>query len=395
MLSLTPMQCAADVCCLRPGMVHKSLTRLFPVDTSMVVIIDDRSDVWDWSPNLVKVIPYEFYVGIGDINGAFLPKQKPALPASVPVPSAASSTSAASAPSSPSSASSVSEAQTPASSMNEDTAAATLVQADQLDQQIHDRPLLKMQEERSAQLVKERKEHPTPSVTPSPAPSLASAPNTPKKAGDKPNDKPENAGHNGMSVDVPPIQAAIPDVQPPAKSAAPPVSPRPATVPLPAQPTNGIGASRFVSKVQQSDGVSSSSDEDSDDESGSSENGKEAKEDGAVAAKSQAVSESAAVSPEPASISEVKTPASAISEEKVDSVDTPKTETTTNEEDANEAEPEEQAEVQEALPVEEEEAVLRDDDRELDRVLRILTQVHTAFYRDKTGQRPEVPVRTQ
>lgn len=35
----------------------KSLERLFPVDQSMVVIIDDRSDVWGWSPNLVKVIP--------------------------------------------------------------------------------------------------------------------------------------------------------------------------------------------------------------------------------------------------------------------------------------------------------------------------------------------------
>ena len=23
----------------------------------MVVIIDDRADVWEWSPNLVKVIP--------------------------------------------------------------------------------------------------------------------------------------------------------------------------------------------------------------------------------------------------------------------------------------------------------------------------------------------------
>ena len=38
-------------------MTQKSLHRLFPVDTSMVVIIDDRADVWEWSPNLVKVIP--------------------------------------------------------------------------------------------------------------------------------------------------------------------------------------------------------------------------------------------------------------------------------------------------------------------------------------------------
>lgn len=69
----------------------------------MVVIIDDRADVWDGSPNLVKVIPCasgvrnyvwhcarepltrsspatappdDFFVGIGDINAAFLPKKK-------------------------------------------------------------------------------------------------------------------------------------------------------------------------------------------------------------------------------------------------------------------------------------------------------------------------------
>ncbi|KAH9812324.1 hypothetical protein DFH28DRAFT_899239 [Melampsora americana] len=55
------------------SMTQKSLTRLFPVDTSMVVIIDDRGDVWEYSPNLVSVVPYNFFIGIGDINGAFLP----------------------------------------------------------------------------------------------------------------------------------------------------------------------------------------------------------------------------------------------------------------------------------------------------------------------------------
>ncbi|THH12706.1 hypothetical protein EW146_g7438, partial [Bondarzewia mesenterica] len=56
------------------SMTQKNLKRLFPVDTSMVVIIDDRADVWEWSPNLIKVIPYDFFVGIGDINSAFLPR---------------------------------------------------------------------------------------------------------------------------------------------------------------------------------------------------------------------------------------------------------------------------------------------------------------------------------
>lgn len=41
------------------GLTAKSIARLFPVDTSMVVIIDDRADVWEGSRNLVKVIPCE------------------------------------------------------------------------------------------------------------------------------------------------------------------------------------------------------------------------------------------------------------------------------------------------------------------------------------------------
>ncbi|EIN13841.1 hypothetical protein PUNSTDRAFT_95201 [Punctularia strigosozonata HHB-11173 SS5] len=65
------------------SLTQKSLQRLFPCDTSMVVIIDDRADVWEWSPNLIKVIPYDFFVGIGDINSAFLPKLDPV--AAVPV----------------------------------------------------------------------------------------------------------------------------------------------------------------------------------------------------------------------------------------------------------------------------------------------------------------------
>lgn len=60
------------------SLTAKNLQRLFPVDTKMVVIIDDRGDVWKWSPNLIKVSPYDFFVGIGDINSSFLPK-KPEL----------------------------------------------------------------------------------------------------------------------------------------------------------------------------------------------------------------------------------------------------------------------------------------------------------------------------
>ncbi|CBQ67995.1 related to FCP1-TFIIF interacting component of CTD phosphatase [Sporisorium reilianum SRZ2] len=68
------------------SLVRKSLSRLFPVDHSMVVIIDDREDVWSRSPNLLPVLPYEFFVGIGDINATFLPTPPPppgALPAAI------------------------------------------------------------------------------------------------------------------------------------------------------------------------------------------------------------------------------------------------------------------------------------------------------------------------
>lgn len=53
------------------SLTHKNLKRLFPVDQSMVVIIDDRGDVWQWENNLIKVVPYDFFVGIGDINSSF------------------------------------------------------------------------------------------------------------------------------------------------------------------------------------------------------------------------------------------------------------------------------------------------------------------------------------
>jgi RNA polymerase II subunit A C-terminal domain phosphatase len=61
----------------------------------MVVIIDDRGDVWEYSPNLVRVVAcefrfslssslltvlfiVEFFVGTGDINSSFLPKRQSA-----------------------------------------------------------------------------------------------------------------------------------------------------------------------------------------------------------------------------------------------------------------------------------------------------------------------------
>ncbi|GAA5896864.1 hypothetical protein JCM6882_005053 [Rhodosporidiobolus microsporus] len=93
------------------SMTRKSLQRLFPCDTNMVVIIDDRADVWDGSPNLVKTIPYEFFVGIGDINAAFLPKKKDLVPPPVnaPAPSPAADSPSPSSPTGASSSLSESE----------------------------------------------------------------------------------------------------------------------------------------------------------------------------------------------------------------------------------------------------------------------------------------------
>ncbi|KAL2751854.1 hypothetical protein ACRALDRAFT_2114708 [Sodiomyces alcalophilus JCM 7366] len=66
------------------SIIAKSLQRLFPVSTNMVVIIDDRADVWPRNrPNLIKVVPYDFFKGIGDINSSFLPKRSDLLPAPI------------------------------------------------------------------------------------------------------------------------------------------------------------------------------------------------------------------------------------------------------------------------------------------------------------------------
>lgn len=54
----------------------KSLQRLFPTNTDMVVIIDDRADIWHWSDNLIRVPVFNFFPGAGDINASFLPKQQ-------------------------------------------------------------------------------------------------------------------------------------------------------------------------------------------------------------------------------------------------------------------------------------------------------------------------------
>ncbi|KAF1361901.1 hypothetical protein EJ07DRAFT_164372 [Lizonia empirigonia] len=64
----------------------KSLQRLFYQNTAMVVIIDDRADVWQYSPHLVRVPVFNFFPGAGDINASFLPKQQELVTQARPVP---------------------------------------------------------------------------------------------------------------------------------------------------------------------------------------------------------------------------------------------------------------------------------------------------------------------
>lgn len=47
---------------------RKKLDRIFPTDDRMVLVIDDRCDVWPDCKNLIQVPAYTFFVGTGDIN---------------------------------------------------------------------------------------------------------------------------------------------------------------------------------------------------------------------------------------------------------------------------------------------------------------------------------------
>ncbi|CAI6334962.1 unnamed protein product [Periconia digitata] len=54
----------------------KTLHRLFPNNSDLAVIIDDRADIWGYCENLVRVPVFNFFPGAGDINASFLPKQQ-------------------------------------------------------------------------------------------------------------------------------------------------------------------------------------------------------------------------------------------------------------------------------------------------------------------------------
>ncbi|KAI1248273.1 hypothetical protein MGN70_010523 [Eutypa lata] len=129
------------------SMTAKTLQRLFPVSTSMVVVIDDRADVWPQNrPNLIKVTPYDFFKGIGDINSSFLPKREDIIAAS-PAPDTKMEN-GIDAPSVPNQSNGTNDQNTTAATEDED--ALLQLQAEEqertLQKQLTDRPLLQLQE---------------------------------------------------------------------------------------------------------------------------------------------------------------------------------------------------------------------------------------------------------
>lgn len=116
----------------------KNLARLFPTDQSMVVVIDDRWEVWAHSRHLVKVIPYTFFPDVGDINAAFvLPRATEEPPAVIAPPTEDTNEDTPE----------VTEAQTQAQAEKE--------AADQVQSQVTEAPLAKRQQELDRQSTEE------------------------------------------------------------------------------------------------------------------------------------------------------------------------------------------------------------------------------------------------
>ncbi|KAI0121739.1 RNA polymerase II subunit A C-terminal domain phosphatase [Xylariales sp. AK1849] len=133
------------------SMTAKSLQRLFPVSTNMAVVIDDRADVWPRNrSNLIKVTPYDFFKGIGDINSSFLPKREDLVaPAATAVP-AQPNGDASGSPDATGEANNIPALETPVANDNDENTLLQLQAEEQeraLEKQLKERPLLHLQEE--------------------------------------------------------------------------------------------------------------------------------------------------------------------------------------------------------------------------------------------------------
>ncbi|KAK9417324.1 putative RNA polymerase II subunit A C-terminal domain phosphatase [Seiridium unicorne] len=153
------------------SLAAKRLQRLFPVSTHMVVVIDDRADVWPLNrSNLIKVTPYDFFRGIGDINSSFLPKRDDIIaPAPTPVPLPTNGDVSRS-PNAPGHANNIPEHERAVAESDDDNALLQLQAQEQereLEKQLTERPLLHLQEKLDKG---ESESDPTPSTEVSEAP---------------------------------------------------------------------------------------------------------------------------------------------------------------------------------------------------------------------------------
>ncbi|KAK0385516.1 hypothetical protein NLU13_6696 [Sarocladium strictum] len=144
------------------GNSTKQLQRLFPVSTDMVVIIDDRSDVWPNNErNLIKVVPFDFFKGQGDLNSPFAPQPQTTLPSNTTAPEVSTTADVGNAEGS------ASEKQSPIETLgkigDEDEATLSTQKEEHekaVEKQLNERPLLHMQEELDKESVSDASQVP-------------------------------------------------------------------------------------------------------------------------------------------------------------------------------------------------------------------------------------------
>lgn len=272
---------------------------------------------------------------MGDINSAFLPKLR------------AVRTTADSSSTSPATTGNANSASTTASGTeltDAETVAAIHAQAEDMDHQIVDKPLAKLQEEKSA-MLHERAAKSATGASPSPV----------------------SSGQSSTSDQVGETEAAEakaePGVKPPAASAA---SQSAATATAAVSRSNGIGASRFVTKMQTDDASDSESEADSSD----------AEEPATT--ESEAVMDARSTTPDEGPLVARDIPVAGVAKDEHTA------------ESPSSAADESQA-ISMGAPSSQidakEEAVLHDDDRELERVLSVLSKVHESYYGSADGTR--------
>ena len=283
-------------------------------------------------------VQVEFFPGAGDINGAFLPKRNTTLESKA----VSDATKPVSAP--------IADASSPALSDAQEKAlldAQIGEQKEAIDHQLHDKPLARMQEQKTVEKVEREKEKSASrTATSSAVPSVSNSPSPP---------------------DTPLLGATVPDAgSSPTKL---PAGAKPSSF----LPANGIGASRFTSKATPMD-----DDSDSDDSSDDSDDND----------LKHTTTPKATQSVEAAEAGDIQVDNTDIAVPALNGDGVPHLETADEiEQDAQGHESAEDGDNEDF-----EEALLTDNDRELDRVLAVLKEVHRRYY-DQFATVGGVPVR--